>query len=78
MSAANPSEARDVLVRSVPIELSQFIKFGGLAETGGAAKQLIVDGAALVNDAVETRRGRKLAAGDRVTIGAETIVVRVG
>jgi ribosome-associated protein len=79
MSSEKPtSEPREVIVRSVPIELSQFVKFGGLAETGGAAKQLIVDGAVLVNDAPETRKGRKLVAGDRVTVAGQTIVVRVG
>jgi ribosome-associated protein len=78
MSAANASEPRDVVVRFVPIQLSQFIKFGGLADSGGAAKQLIVDGAVLVNDVAESRKGRQLVAGDRVTVAGQTIVVRVG
>ena len=77
---ANPklSETQDVPVRAVPIELCQFIKFGGLAESGGAAKQLIAEGGVLVNGAVETRKRKQLAAGDRVTVEGRTIVVRVG
>lgn len=69
---------RDVPVRETPIELCQFIKFGGLAESGGAAKQLIAEGAVLVNGAVETRKRRKLIAADRVEVAGQTIVVRVG
>jgi ribosome-associated protein len=65
-------------VRETPIELCQFIKFGGLAESGGAAKQLIAEGGVLLNGAVETQKRKKLAAGDRVTVGDETIVVQLG
>ncbi len=77
---ANPklSETQDVQVREVPIELCQFVKFGGLAESGGAAKQLIAEGGVWVNGAVETRKRKQLAAGDRVTVEGRTIVVRVG
>lgn len=65
------------MVRDVPIELCQFIKFGGLAESGGAAKQLVAEGGVSVNGAVETRKRKQLAAGDRVTVGGRTIVVRL-
>lgn len=64
-------------MREVPIELCQFIKFGGLAESGGAAKQLVAEGGVQVNGVVETRKRKQLAAGDRVTVGEQTIVVRV-
>lgn len=65
------------MVREVPIELCQFIKFGGLAESGGAAKQLVAEGAVQVNGAVEIRKRKQLAEGDRVTVAGQTIVVRV-
>ena len=77
-SKTSSSAPRDVNVREVPIELCQFIKFGGLAESGGAAKQLVAEGGVLVNGAVETRKRKQLAAGDRVIVAGETIVVRVG
>jgi ribosome-associated protein len=76
-SASVPTGPRDVLVREVPIELAQFLKFGGLAETGGAAKQVIGAGLVSLNGVVETRKGKKLAAGDRVTLDGRTIVVQV-
>lgn len=69
---------RIVLVRATPLELSQFIKFGGLAESGGEAKQLISEGRVLLNGVVETRKSKPLAPGDRVTLGDQTIVVQVG
>ena len=72
------SPGRDVVVREVPIELCQFIKFGGLADSGGAAKQLVAEGGVLVNGEKEMRKRKQLAVGDRVTVDGKTIVVRVG
>ncbi|GAB1489079.1 hypothetical protein MASR2M8_15310 [Opitutaceae bacterium] len=69
---------REVAVSRFPIELAQFLKFAGLFGSGGEAKEAVVGGDVQVNGAVETRRGRKLVAGDRVTFGAETLVVREG
>lgn len=66
---------RGVVVRETPIELCQFIKFAGLAASGGAAKQAVAEGAVLVNGAVETRKRRKLNRGDQVQCAGQTIVV---
>lgn len=77
--AQNKSTApREVRVREVPIELCQFIKFAGLADSGGAAKQLVAEGEVLLNGAQETRKRKQLIAGDQVTVAGQTIVVRVG
>jgi len=78
MAQNKTSAPRDVSVREVPIELCQFIKFGGLADSGGAAKQLVAEGAVLVNGASETRKRRQLVAGDQVAVAGQTLVVRVG
>jgi ribosome-associated protein YbcJ (S4-like RNA binding protein) len=56
--------------------LSAFLKWAGIAPTGGTAKRIIEDGGVLVNAAVERRRGRQLRDGDRVRIGAAEFVVR--
>ena len=77
MPTDNPSEPRQVTVRAVPIELAQFLKFGGLAESGGAAKQAVAEGRVRVNGVVEKQKGKKLTAGDQVTLDAHTIVVHV-
>ena len=78
MTQPNAPTPREVIIREVPIELCQFIKFGGLADSGGAAKQMVAEGSVRLNDAVETRKRKQLVAGDRVTVAGETIVVRVG
>ena len=59
------------------IKLDQFLKFVGIAPTGGQAKLMIQNGEVLVNDMVETRRGRKLVSGDRVTVGEQTFDVQL-
>ena len=57
------------------IKLDQFLKFSGMVSTGGQAKLLIQAGEVQVNGEVETRRGRKLVEGDRVSFnGQETHV----
>ncbi len=57
------------------IKLDQFLKLLGVASTGGQAKHMIVDGDVKVNDTLETRRGRKLVTGDKVTVGNQTYEV---
>lgn len=57
------------------IKLDQFLKWIGAAESGGHAKILIQGEQVKVNDVLETRRGRKLLPGDRVTIGETTYTV---
>ncbi len=53
------------------IKLDQFLKWLGAVQTGGEAKILISSGEVLVNGEVETRRGRKLRAGDTVEFMGE-------
>lgn len=69
------SAPRSVVVREVPIELCQFLKFAGLTGTGGEAKQVISQGLVTLNGAVETQKRKKLQAGDQVTYDGQTIVV---
>ncbi len=53
---------------SLPIRLDQFLKLKDLAGSGGEAKSLIQEGNVWVNGEVESRRGRKLHAGDQVKV----------
>lgn len=57
------------------IKLDQFLKQMQVVGTGGQAKLMIQDGEVNVNGEVETRRGRKLVAGDRVEVDGQTWVV---
>ena len=66
----------EVAIDTSGIALGDFLKWAGAADTGGRAKHLVQSGAVLVNGAVERRRGRQLAPGDRVTAaGREYVVV---
>lgn len=51
-----------------PINLGQFLKRADLAATGGEAKLQVANEHVLVNGQVETRRGRRLDAGDLVQV----------
>ncbi|NET00739.1 MAG: RNA-binding S4 domain-containing protein [Sphaerospermopsis sp. SIO1G2] len=57
------------------IKLDQFLKFVGIAPTGGQAKIMITNGEVKVNGVVETRRGRKLSDHDTVTVIGKTFLV---
>ena len=57
------------------IRLDQFLKLNNAVGSGGEAKVLIQSGEVQVNGAVDTRRGRKLRAGDRVELAGETWTV---
>ncbi len=74
----NSSSPRHIAVREIPIELCQFLKFGGLTGSGGEAKQLISEGRVLLNGTVETQKRKKLAVGDVVKVGGHAIIVRLG
>ena len=57
------------------MKLDQFLKFQGLAATGGQAKLLIQAGSVEVNGQIEYQRGRQLEVGDSITIGKQTVSV---
>ena len=49
------------------IKLDSLLKFAGIAETGGQAKEFIQDGIIAVNGEICTARGKKLRNGDIVS-----------
>lgn len=59
------------------IKLDQFLKWQNIVQTGGEAKIRIQDGEVIVNGRIETRRGKKLRTGDRVTIANKTYTVNL-
>jgi ribosome-associated protein len=58
------------------LRLDQFLKLNSVAETGGRAKLMIQNGEVKVNGQTETRRRRKLSAGDVVEVGDKQFVVK--
>ncbi len=63
------------------IKLEQFLKLADIAETGGMAKMMILDGIVEVNGEICTMRGKKLYDGDKVNVnfeeGTEEFVCRI-
>ena len=59
---------KHVKIKTGFIRNEQFLKFCGVAETGGHAKQLVKEGLVLLNGEVCTQRGKKLYPGDEVQV----------
>ena len=57
------------------IKLDAFLKFANAVPSGGAAKDLVLDGKVKVNGEVCLQRGKKLFKGDRVEIGRKIFEV---
>ncbi len=68
-------EATQITIQKEPIRLSQFLKLANVVQDGVEAKIRILDGEILVNDELETRRGRKLYDKDLVRFGNDTFEV---
>jgi ribosome-associated protein len=66
---------RVVEITSEPVELYKILKFEGLAASGGEAKQAIAFGEVIVNGQVETRKRKKIFAGDVIEFMGEAIRV---
>lgn len=58
------------------VELNQLLKLVGLADSGGAGKQIVASGAVQVDGAVELRKTAKIRAGQVVRLGDVEIRVR--
>lgn len=58
----------EVIISTEFIRLDSFLKFKGIAETGGQAKQFIQDGIVKVNSEICTARGKKIRNGDMVSV----------
>ncbi len=48
------------------VELYKILKFEGLSDSGGEAKQAIADGLVQVNGEVEKRKRKKIRPGDQI------------
>ncbi|HAP03224.1 MAG TPA: RNA-binding protein [Lachnospiraceae bacterium] len=57
------------------IKLGQALKKAGLVGSGVEAKEVIQNGEVEVNGEVDTRRGRKLYDGDKVSFNGEELVI---
>lgn len=70
-----PPEVAESQTNQDSIALDMFLKLANVTASGGAAKHLIQSGAVLVNNVVETRRGKKLHPGDVVEVNGEQFII---
>ncbi len=68
-------ETIQVKITTEFIKLDSLLKFAGLCDTGGFAKELVQQGAVSVNGEVCTMRGKKIRPGD--VIAVDQFVVEV-
>lgn len=62
----------EIKLTSQFITLGQFLKYVGLVDTGGEAKQFLTSEKILINEIEDNRRGRKLYPGDELLIKETT------
>ena len=68
---------RDVILKTEPVELFKILKFEGMVPSGGVAKLAIESGDVLLNGEVETRKRKKIVAGDVIEFNGEKIHILV-
>lgn len=71
----NDNHDRVIAIDRQPIELYQLLKLADLAASGGEAKFAIARGQVRVNGQVETRKRKKIVAGDLVESAGESVRV---
>ena len=64
-----------VTIQTEYIKLDALLKFAGLCDTGGEAKEAVQAGEVTVNGEVCTMRGKKCRPGDVIVFGGESVEV---
>ena len=68
-------EKVEVKITTEFIKLDSLLKFSGLTETGGEAKEIVQEGLVSVNGEICTMRGKKIRSGNRVSVEGYEIIV---
>ena len=66
---------KKIQIRDEYITLGQFLKFSGAVTSGIEAKMIIKNELVLVNNEVETRRGKKLHVDDQIEFNGEIFII---
>lgn len=70
----SPSD-RIVEINVEPVELCKILKFENMVESGGEAKFVISEGLVRLNGEVETRKRKKIFAGDIIEYKGEKLKI---
>ena len=73
MNTDASEKMRVVEIEEEPIELYKILKFESMVQSGGEAKFVIAQGLVRVNGEVETRKSKKIIAGDIIEFEEEKI-----
>lgn len=71
-------EKQSITIRTEFIKLDSLLKFAGLTETGGQAKEVIQNGEVSVNGEPCTMRGKKIRPGDTVELEGTVLTIEAG
>ncbi len=63
-----------VVLKKQPVELCKILKFENLVMSGGEAKYVIAQGMVMLNGRVETRKRKKILAGDIIEFNGQKII----
>ncbi len=67
-------EKEIITINTEFIKLDQLLKFSGIADTGGIAKEIILSGDVKVNGETALQRGKKIRKGDIVDVGGQVLL----
>lgn len=65
-----------VAIKTEFIKLDQLLKFAGVAESGGHAKEIVAEGVVFVNGEQCLQRGRKIYPEDIIEFDGEGFIVK--
>jgi len=66
---------QEVEITTEFIKLDQLLKFAGITETGGVAKEAIQNGEVSVNGEICTQRGKKIRKGDKISLDDIEVII---
>jgi ribosome-associated protein len=66
---------QSIKIKTEYIKLDSLLKFAGLADTGGMAKEMVLAGKVKFCGEVCLMRGKKVRPGDTVEVGNDVIVI---
>lgn len=66
---------QNIKIKTEFIKLDSLLKFAGLCDTGGEAKEVVQNGNVKYNGETCTMRGKKVRSGDKVEYNGVTIIV---
>ena len=72
-----PMDIKSVKVEKEPVELYKILKFEGMVSSGAEAKSVIADGQVIVNGEIETRKRKKIVAGDIIEFSDEKMQIHL-